>query len=236
MLTTLAAIVRDAGLEKAYKDYTNIIEILRPNYDKIRAEHKATKKQKDNFVKWDDIIKLRDSYKNATTWSDYQKYIVLGLYTFIEPLRLDYADLKVYFNAKRPDDNINYMNITPDMIEINIADHKTAASSGSLLIVIDDTEPLYKAINKFIDMKGSEMREYLLYTPKGLPMDANQLSAYIRSIFLEKFGKGVSVNLIRHSYYEKYGLNDFSLADAERVGLSSHSMKTGMSYRLQDMK
>jgi len=233
MLTTLAAIVRDLGQTTAYKGYTNIIETLKPAYDKIRAEHKATPKQKANLVKWDDLAKVRDSYKNATLWSDYQKYIVLSLYTLIEPLRLDYANMRVFMNAKTPDDEINYMNITPTKIIINIAKHKTAKASGNLVIEIPAKEQLYKDINTFHTMKGIDLQEYLLYNIKGKPMDENQLSTYIRSIFLEKLGKAVSVNLIRHAYYEKYGLNNYSVADAERVGLSSHGLKTGMSYKLR---
>jgi hypothetical protein len=232
ILTTLAAIVRDAEKIEAYKGYSHIINILKPKYDEIRSSHKATQRQKDNFIDWDTILKIRDTFKNSTDLFNYQKYVVLALYTEIEPLRLDYAQLKL---LPKSEPSGNFLTVTKYGFKINIDNHKTESSSGTLVINIPEYTLMYNILVSFFKMKPETQSDYLLYTVTGKPMDPADLGNFIRDIFIETAGKSVGVNLIRHAYYAKYGLNDFSVRDAETVGLSTHSLKTGLAYRLQDM-
>lgn len=240
MLTTLIAIVRDTGNTELYNKYQPIVNALRPTYDKIREDHRATKKQIDTFVDWDTIKKTAQMIKIPDEDYNYplQQYLMILLYTEIEPLRLDYAEMKIYEDGEKVPDDENVLIYSKDKtMKIIINDHKTAKSSGSLEIVIKrhENKNLYDALlaTLLTPPPGESAREYLFYTKTYKPMDANEFSKFIRDTFYQYIRKPIGVNMIRHAYYEKYGLNDFSVSEARAVGLSTHDMKTGFTYKLR---
>lgn len=116
-----------------------------------------------------------------------QDFVILSLYTLIEPRRLqDFTKMKIK-NFKLTDQTINY--IKNQQFIFNI--YKTAKSTGQQQILIPDD--LYKILQQWIKINPTE---YLLFDNNKNPLREIQLNQRLNKIL----GSGQSVNSLRHTF------------------------------------
>jgi hypothetical protein len=111
---------------------------------------------------------------------------------------------------KYPTDNKgNYIVLDDGYIVIN--NYKTAKHHGKYeellpIVLINDIRNSIKAYP----------RDYLFIKEDGLPMCNNTYSAFVKSTFMDLFGRATSLSLLRHIYItEKLDFNKLTIEELE---------------------
>ena len=233
---------------------TKYAELIQKYQDKIKTlqedindkydENEKTDKQKENWIEYNEILKLLRKMKKDTkpllekeqlTNKDkdlIQQYLVLYLYSgkAFPVLRNDFAEMKVVKDGDDTDKDKNYFILKEKGSPFfRLNEYKTAKYQGEKDIPIKDMD-LRKLINKWIDINGTG---YLLINiSSGTPMKANGISKYLTKIFKKHFDKKISTSLLRSIYIShKYnGDKQLSTKDkkelAEEMGHSKSTAET----------
>lgn len=207
------------------------------------GKNEMSETQKENWVEYDDMIKKRDSLAeevskvtkkrtlNGSDWNELLEYIVLCLYTYMNPRRnADYVLCKVVkkLNSDMPTD-CNYLDLATGEFVFN--KYKTAKKYQQQREKISDDlkailamylkhHPIYK------DKTKQKEPVPLLCTYDGKPFTA---SNSITRILNKIFGKRVGSSMIRHAFISsKYGkVMDEMKRDSEAMG---HSLEEQRAY------
>jgi integrase len=228
--TTLAALV--VIVPDEIKD--NYRNLMMTDIEESKSEsvlQRKTEKQEANWVSQEEIKNVFDSLykkvenitkKNMTidAMTTYRDMILLALTSgiFIPPRRsLDWSELRLKGYDKKTE---NYL--LKNKFIFNV--YKTAKTYGQE--TIDIPENLQVLLRKYISLLPSS-QEYLLVNKNGRKMTSVSIALALNKIF----SKGVSVNMLRHSYLtEKYkdvpALNDM-LTTAKQMG---HSLGQAFEY------
>jgi hypothetical protein len=175
-------------------------------------------KQEENWMTWEEIKKkeseLREeispylSNKNitATQYDKLLSYIILCLYTHIQPRRnQDYLNMYVVKKlSKDPEKNKNYFDMSTNKFHFFV--YKTAKKHGEQ---VEDVPPeLRSCLDDFLKFhpfaKGKGTKEFkLLVKYDGSPLNTvNSITRVLNRIF----GRKVGSSMLRHSYLSsKYG-------------------------------
>ena len=177
----------------------NYIEEIKGKITEIRnklneevSSHKLIRKQKENYLKWEEILEVYDGlkpkYKKSKT--AYKTYVMLSCYVLMAPRRLkDYALMDVADEeTEEMDRKKNYYIKAGGYFIFN--NYKTAKTYKSKKIKL--TEEHKKILDDYI--KEYEIDDSLL----GLT-DAAIKGKLVR-LFKKEKNKEVSVNILRHSY------------------------------------
>lgn len=183
-----------------------MVELTKKLQD-IYDEQKILDNRLENMLLYEDLIRLREKYKeyNNESIKLHYQYLILCLYTMQPCLRSEYKDMKILqiTNEKIPKDNNNYINICRDgNIYICINDDKTTYSNGREMIEILDDE-LKEIIVKSIKTYG---RKYLITKINNTeePSD-KEFSIMINDIFSPlKFGIDMFRSAYVNNIYNKY--------------------------------
>lgn len=219
--TALSALYVLTGLQKYNELMRDGIEEYKNDVDKREMNNK----QKEAFKDQDEIKKIVEEYKkraellykkNGRTVrdvQDIQDFIILALTSgvYIPPRRAEWVKFKI----KNID--VNNDNYIKDGKQFVFNAFKTSEQKGPQ--VIDIPSDLKKIIKKWLLINPTE---YLLHDVKGEALNATKLNQRLVKIF----GKGGSINMLRHSYLSsKYQdtikLNEEMAEDFEKMGSSS---------------
>lgn len=186
-----SAILYSYGEDTPPSEYKDFIKIQFEAQTKKDDEQKLSKKQDDKYLAWSELVdvqkKLADmENKNKTQW---REYLVVSLYTLINPIRADYGNMKVVRGTFGLGNELVLGDRRP---YFHLRDYKTAKTYGDVKIEIPNE--LCEVIDDWFVFLGQEP-EYLLdqvYSSK-------TLSNYIRRTFEKYTGKAVGINLLRHA-------------------------------------
>lgn len=212
--------------------------------DKDTSE--KTSKQKENWISWNEVVELAnglrksilDSYSSkkqltAQEWDALLHYVVLSLYTFVQPRRnQDYLDMVVV--KKWKDDmptDANYLDITGQQFIFN--KYKTAKKYGTQKVAIPDTEeaPLFSTLLTYLKhhplyktAKGKTPVPFLINN-KSEPLTAvNAITRILNKVL----GKKVGSSMLRHIFLsDKYDIKEME-EDARAMGHSVEEQKKYM--------
>jgi hypothetical protein len=251
----LATIVSVLSL---YKEKATFKRVYNHYYDKMMEKSKEvrategtnekTEKQKENWLPWEEIEKrkgevVEDVSKfcngkavNASQFEKLLQYVVLSLYTEIQPRRnQDYLDMYVVkkYNEKMPTDK-NYLDLATNKFIYN--KYKTAKKYGTQTQDIPET--LLAVIHLFLKFhplwKGVVKRQNnpikFLVGADGSPLTAvNAITRILNRVFHKKIGS----SMLRHIYLsDKYkDINEEMKKDAEAMG---HSVREQKEYIKKD--
>ena len=194
-------------------------------YDKEFQE--PTKKEEDNQLSKDDLIKLRDEWKSKLT-DKFTKfdlyYVLLSLYTMLPPLRgEDYINsLLVYdrYGINFADKN-NHLNLEEK--KLYLYNYKTSKSYG--VRIIDIPDDLVKILK---DFKEKTSTDYVIFSPKKQKL---QPSSFNRLFNEATKGKKFGCNMARKSYVSEAIDNKKSIADRKKdAKIMAHSTSTAQTY------
>ena len=131
-----------------------------------------------------------------------QDYVLLLLYEgkYIPPLRNNYATLII----TEPKDDLlsseNYLITDNGKNEILINQDKVDKKMGSKTYKINKSSILNKYLNKLIDIRLAENKDYLLENTEDNRLSTNGLTKLLQKIFLTYFNKKISSSDLRHIY------------------------------------
>lgn len=201
-------------------------------YDKLIAFtkpelHEKSEAQKENWMEWSDVLKIKDDLKNkADTHENRLKYMVMCMYTEIEPRRvLDYVAMHVVPKLKTDLSTLNnYIALKENVFVFNR--YKTQGKYGQQKITVP-TE-LRKSIDEYLETHPlkDESNYPFLVTREG---NAFKGSSSITMMLNRVFKKKISASMLRHIYIShKFGSE---LKERERVANNmAHSMSQQKEY------
>lgn len=171
-------------------------------------KHEKTAKENENWLNYSELIDIQRDYKAQVDEMQLNKktiinpkdnkvllyYLISSLYTLHNPLRLDWATLRVITSKKDLNKTENFLLKTGTYTQqIILNDFKNVSKIGSVDFKL--SRPLTKVINLY---RRFNKGEYLLMNTRGFKMSQNSLSKIIPLIF-QKEGKRVNLNMIRKS-------------------------------------
>lgn len=237
-LITILTYLRLSGLKVSKPD------IFKGWYDAFNVIHEILKERENNNIPterqtlshmdWPDIITIRDKLPYAS-----KEHLLLSLYTYVPPRRqMDYAKLRVYTDpSEEPQLDHNHLHIfnkKRNSPYIYVHDFKTAKYYKGFMN--DEIPPEFIKIIKASLKK--EPRQYLFEMPSGQPYDgdAKSFQRYSNRVLKRVLGnKGMSVNVIRHSYSMHLNSKpNITIGDREKNARKmGHSLRKNLAYALQ---
>jgi len=208
----ISAILWQTNDEKIKDKYRRILRELKIITD---IQDKNHTKIHGYIPNWNDIIKKRDMLDKCS-----RDYLILSLYTYIQPRRsTDYVDMIYVDDNDECDDKHNYyVRNTKNSFVFN--NFKTVKSFHRQVIHIPNK--LVDILNNYIDSNDIQIGEYIL-----------NLKDYRQLYYILKKLVGCSVDNIRHSYIShvyKNGISDSNTIE-NNAYLMGHSLITHLRYR-----
>lgn len=235
------------GYKKVYEFYKEKANDLGDKIQKETNKNEKTDTQKENWMSWDDILKIRNELhddvdnikkKKNISEKDYEtllKNVVLSLYTYLPPRRNEYQNILIVPNDKDLDDKKNYYVLDENKFILN--SYKTSKKYGSQEIEVPDE--LEKAISNYLlyhtlfNNNKKKKKDYeipLLVNRSGQPLtQVNSLTRILNKIFK----KNIGASMLRHIYLsDKYGDElDEMKEDADAMG---HGLNMQKQYIKKD--
>ncbi len=222
--------------------YERMMEAIKR--EQAKDKNVKTKTQEDNWIEWEDVLKVRDELVKQSApvwkakmvtpdmWQTALAYLLLSLYTYIPPRRnQDYQELYVVKKwTDALDKSKNYYDLATRQFIFN--KYKTAKSRGAEIVKMESDNPLHDVIVAFLKLqpgkKASEVR--LLVNADGSALTATNS---ITRILNKVFGKKVGSSMLRHVYLSsKYGDTLAEMKkDSEAMG---HSLALQREYIKND--
>jgi len=175
--------------------------------DKVNNKNLENTKDPKTHIESEDFTKVikemrKNIDKNEIDKSTLQDFILLLLYQGknIAPLRNDYATLHII----GPDESLlsseNYLLCNNGKNEIIINSDKVDKKMGSAKYKINKNSILNKYLNKLIEIRKIEGKDYLLENSENERLSCNGLTKLLQKIFLKYFGKKISSSNLRHIF------------------------------------
>ena len=175
--------------------------------EKVNKQYLENNKVEDkhiNISEFQEVIKkFRKTIDNNPT-NKYllQDFVLLLLYygKYIPPLRNNYATLTI----TQPKDDLlsseNYLITDNGKNQILINQDKVDKKMGSTTYKINKSSILNKYLNKLINIRLEEEKNYLLENTEDNRLSTNGLTKLLQKIFLTHFNKKISSSDLRHIY------------------------------------
>lgn len=244
VLSSALSLFSDKATYKAtYNHWKGKMMESRKEAREIPTEDK-TEKQEENWMTWEEINKKKSELSEETSsyasnkslspsqWDKMLQYVVLSLYTDIQPRRnQDYLDMFVVKKlGKDYDKTKNYYDMATQRFVFN--KYKTSKTHGEQVENVPET--LQAVLKKYIQhhpLAKTKAKEYkLLVKPDGSPLNTvNSITRILNRIF----GKKIGSSMIRHIYLSnKYGdVLEEMKGDAEAMG---HTVEVQKTYIKKD--
>ncbi|NBP65914.1 MAG: hypothetical protein EBU66_14790 [Bacteroidetes bacterium] len=206
--------------EKWGEAYKEVAKKVTERYE----ENKPSDIQSNGYVPYEDIIKMRNQLKD-----DDKEKLLLGMYTYIRPLRCEYSRVRIY-KTRVPKDNKepNYIVLKTKKSEMIIKDFKTRKSHSPIEIELPDE--LVELINKSVE---KEPREWLFVDSNKEPYTRQLYIKWVGRVFRRLFDRPLTVSLIRHAFINTLDFNTLSIAEKKEIAESmGHTHEMQDKYRL----
>jgi hypothetical protein len=206
--------------------------------------HEKTEKEKENWLKMEDIQnkfeelkKDVDKFKDNKTISDNQydtllQMMVLAFFVKLAPRRNQ--DYQLLYFVKKHDDkmdkNVNYLSYDDSKLVFN--KYKTSATYGVQELKYNDLKDIIDIYLKFHPLKKGKITSktnfrFLVYRDGSGLDQVNSLTRILNKIFNRSLGS----SMIRHIYLSsKYDIKEMA-DDAEKM---AHSISTQKDYLRKD--
>ena len=223
-----------------YDSYFHMMMEKNKELKAIEGSNEKTEVQKENWLSWSDVEKVRDdlkskvdSFKSSKELSLNQynlllECVIISLYTYLPPRRNDYMNMLI---TKLPSGlETNYYDIDKNQFIFN--KFKTAKKEGQVIVNIPNEllEILQIYLKFHPDIKGKIKKKFnevpFLVFFDGKPLvQVNSITRILNKIF----GKKIGSSMLRHLFLShKYGaVNEEQKEDAKEM---SHSLAQQKDY------
>jgi hypothetical protein len=221
-----------AALKKAYpevKEFATESAKRRIEFKKLDDAQEPTEKQKEKFVKWEDIISFRDQYKDQMTE---EEYLALCLYTMMPPIRADWTPMRVV--ARKPktlQDGMNYLILGKSSATALLHAYKTHSTYGDVTLKIP--KPLERVIRAYREKHPTEY----LFDDGGSPYQPQRLGTLVRRTFQRFHGMDTGITMLRHAWVTHLNKGQKPLAELKKnSGAMLHGLTQHMAYRFLSLE
>lgn len=189
----------------------------------------VTEAEAHKQIAWEDVLKVRNSLKGSTTYSKYQSYVILCCYTYIPPLRLDFANMKMVNTESELEAHTNGLAL--DTYTFILREYKTAKKYGEKKIHIP--EILKSILKPWVELqKQVKQTDWLFSTESGGKMSERTFGQKIIDLFQTSVGKPIGVSQLRHSYVSYIRKDEMPLKEQKEIASSmGHSVGMNQMYR-----
>jgi len=242
-ITAVLGLEKDKrGVKKAYDAWSKLLNDTNKTLKAEEAKNEMTETQKENWIDWTDVERLRDELREAIDSEIAKKrqpkhlmllhYIILCLYTMIPPRRNEYSNMLVVKKVPDGDTENNYYEIDTQRFILNsyktakVDKRKNGTTVGTIIEIpkeLQDALALYLRFHP--TWKKKDAVPLLVKDAKGTPFNhVNDLTKILNSIF----GKRVGSTMLRHSYLSsKYGkMREEQKNDSKMMGHSTEVQQT----------
>lgn len=204
----------------------------RPTQEKSEAQERAYAKLETDKGgdAWDAVMKRMEEHNKTADAGDLD-YVVPNLYTMFPPRRnLDYTEMKIVtmFHKKSMKNDLNYLVINKKKMRFVFNRYKTEGVYRQQ--VFDVPKDLMEVLKKWIAATGKVVDDYLLTKTSQYSNIGDKLrSDDITDVLHRVFDKGISTQILRHMFVDKYNTPEREkvihemLGDAEKM---AHSIST----------
>lgn len=234
LIAVLAIFKHNEGLKlqlnKYYETWFNkFTEIDKAINERYKTNEPSTR-QLNAYVKFDDIVKKRDSLEDGT----FEK-LLLSFYTYIRPLRADFNLVRIYNSVDELPKNTDKQNYivfeNKNNATLYLHEFKTQRSHNELKKELPDE--LIKQLQLSLTKKP---REWLFIDKFGNPYKAaNSYTRWANRTFQKLFNKPLTITMIRHSYISSLDQNVLTVHEKEEIAREmAHSRGMQELYRFID--
>lgn len=220
IVSVLSLVKEQKGFKALYSKYYDDMM----NFQVPKQNHEKTEKESENWIDWKDVLKIKEDLasKKDKSWNDALRYIVLCLYTDLQPRRnQDYMlmDVVPKITKDLPTDR-NYYGTKEGVFVFNR--YKTQKKYGQQ--VVDVPHSLQVCLKDYLSKHPLKKEKVypLLVSAKGEPLTTiNAITRILNSIFHKKIG----ASMLRHIFLSsKYDINEMK-NDAEVMAHSTEMQK-----------
>lgn len=226
--------------EYCFNRTVNEIEELKNEYNKLSAEEMAKNKSSgSDYMEIADMREMISSMPN-TTYDEYLNKLIVALYSYLPPIRLDYAEMAVYGREyKNKSTEINYCVFNKNGFYFVLNNFKTKRTIGRFVSqVVPPSSPLWHYL-KFWFENFNKPKQWLLCSIDNVPLSRQSLGNRLQNAFKTYANKNIGIRQIRRIYetelttsvdYARMTLEEKK--DAHRQLL--HSFQMGHAYAIHD--
>jgi hypothetical protein len=215
------------GYERALKIYREKQLEYNTKQTEIYEKQELSETEKEKFLPWNQILIARNKVEAAVNddWKTYMDYILICLYTYLPPARLDYGALRIVSDSK--DALLGNYYVNSNNPEIILTEYKTYRKYGAQHIKIP--KELGEVIAHYIELFEPE---YLIHGKDGKEISDVDLNKNLTRIFEKFTGKKISVNILRHSYVSHMRAGEMPVKQSADLAKSMmHSINMDSLYR-----
>ena len=209
----------------AYDAWRKVYDDAKAAVDERYESNKPTEKQVKGFVCYKDIIAKRDELAAGSI-----ERLLLGMYTYIPPMRCEYARVAIYRGKvpKEPEAEPNYIHVRGKRGNLVIQRFKTDKHHKPF--DIDLPKPLMDDLLKSL---ADTPREWLFVNSKDEPYTNLMFTQWTIRAFTKLFGRPLTVALIRHSFINELDFNTMSIKERNDIAAAmAHTRETQERYKL----
>ena len=211
---------QNKNFAKIYKIYNAMLKDENQVYQDAIADNQKSDKDIANWVNWNEFLEKRDELgdelkclgytnyaKNVKNKCDRQKiieHLLLSLYTYLPPRRLEYANMILYPMGAyqqlgvEKDDRIYYVtNKGKSFIHYGRNSTKSKTENN---IIINVPRALYDVVKRYIKLFEIKSGELLLQNALGRKYTPNGWGKEIKKTMKALFNKEGSVGILRKSF------------------------------------
>ena len=219
-----------AQLDKYYNTwFTKFSELDKAINDRYKT-NEPSERQMNAYVKFDDIVKKRDSLEDGT----FEK-LLLSFYTYIRPLRADFNLVRIYNSIDelpKNNEKENYI-VFENKHEATLYLHEFKTQRSHNELKKELPAELIKQLQLSLTKKP---REWLFIDKFGNPYKAaNSYTRWANRTFQKLFNKPLTITMIRHSYISSLDQNVLTTLEKEEIAKEmAHSRGMQELYRFVD--
>jgi hypothetical protein len=208
----------------AEQTFRQVVSSAFKEENKQEEDQELTRRQKDAYMSWVDIIARRDEMSKQISWlrpvrEQIQDYVILCVYTYNPPRRcLDYCLMVNPSEVKsNVDDQVNYIDFESKVFIFNR--YKTSKTYETQVVPIHDK--LLDILQRWVNINHSK---WLFHTNTLKPLTPDTMTKRLAKI-MQKPGFGV--NILRHAY-----VNDVVLSTTPFINnIKDAAHDLGHSYK-----
>lgn len=222
-------------LRRVYPDNQFFIDEMAKRKEvfvEIDTAQTATPRQVEQFIKWDDVLALRDDKFDVMTP---EERVLLGLYTYIPPVRLDWTPMELVSRKPRnPEEGMNYLVFGVGSVSALFNAYKTVKQYGEKYFKLP--AKLGRLIRDYLALNTLD-RKYLFQDEAGRPWSPSRLGASVQRIFQKYKNMDTGVSMLRHSYATQFHEGQKPMKELKGVASKMmHSPTMSQTYRFLNLE
>ena len=201
-----------------YQEFKKVHEKIDERY----KQNEPTKKQKDAYVPFQEIVAKRDSLPKGS-----KERLLLSLYTYLPPLRSDFNKVYLYTKSYKNYEEKNYILLfEPYTLVLNDFKTKKTKEGYEKALPKELVEEIEASLEK-------QPRSWLFVDRENEPYISGSFTKWANRTLKNLFGKPLTISLIRHSYINHLDFNNLTVKEKETIAKDmAHTVSTQDRYRL----